>query len=102
MLTNEQLLACVEKHRKLILEAEKWLWAHPETGYREYQTHAWLAARFQELGYELREAGDIPGFMADIDTGRPGPKVLFFGEMDSLICNASAVPSACAPCQPRS
>lgn len=87
MLTNEQLLACVEKHRKLILEAEKWLWAHPETGYREHQTHAWLAARFQELGYELREAGDIPGFMADIDTGRPGPKVLFFGEMDSLICN---------------
>lgn len=30
-------------------------------------------------------AGDIPGFYTDIDTGRPGPKVLILGEMDALI-----------------
>lgn len=82
-----RLLAAVNRHRDLILEAERWIWAHPETGYREWQTHAWLAARFEALGYELRCAGNIPGFVTDIDTGRPGPKVLVFGELDSLICS---------------
>ncbi|MBQ7624677.1 MAG: M20/M25/M40 family metallo-hydrolase, partial [Clostridia bacterium] len=27
----------------------------------------------------------IPGFYADIDTGRPGPKILVFGELDGLL-----------------
>ena len=31
------------------------------------------------------EAGNIPGFYTDIDTGKPGPKLLIMGELDSLI-----------------
>lgn len=85
MMNHEQILAAVDRHREKILAAERWLWAHPETGYREWQTHAWLAEQFEALGYTLRPAGNIPGFVADIDTGRPGPCVAVFGEMDSLI-----------------
>lgn len=76
----------VDKHRQLILDALDYIWKHPETGYREWKTHAYLEEAFAKLGYELTLAGDIPGFYAEADTGRPGPTVAVFGELDSLIC----------------
>lgn len=76
----------VDKHRTLIEDAFRYIWTHPETGYREWQTHAYLAEQFRKLGYELTEAGDIPGFYTDLDTGRPGPTLLIMGELDALIC----------------
>ncbi len=76
----------VEKHRGLILEAERYIWHHPETGYKEVKTSAYLAGQFEKLGYELTYAGNIPGFITKIDTGRPGPEVLILGELDSVIC----------------
>ena len=76
----------VDKHKVLIEDAFRFIWTHPETGYREWETHAYLAEHFRKLGYELTEAGDIPGFYADLDTGRPGPTLLVMGELDALIC----------------
>ncbi len=76
----------VEKYRTQILEALDYIWKNPETGYREWKTHAYLEEAFAQLGYELTLAGDIPGFTAELDTGKSGPTVAVFGEMDSLIC----------------
>ena len=76
----------VEKHKKLILDAHDYIWANAETGYREWKTHAYMEESFAKLGYELTLAGDIPGFTAEIDTGKEGPTIAVFGEMDSLIC----------------
>lgn len=81
-----KLLEAVEKHRALILDAERYIWAHPETGYREKMTSAYLEEKFSALGYTLTRAEDIPGFYTVIDTGREGPEVMILGEMDSLIC----------------
>ena len=78
------LTEMVDRHATTVLEAERWLWAHPQTGYTEWQAHAYLTNRFASLGYELTCAGDIPGFYADLDTGRPGPKVCVLGELDAL------------------
>lgn len=75
-----------QKHAQLMLDAERWIWKHPETGYKEWKTHEYLETEFAKLGYELTLAGDIPGFTAEIDTGRPGPKLAVFGELDSVIC----------------
>lgn len=75
----------VKKHRQTILAAERQLWRHPETGFREWETEAYLADIFEKAGYELHKAGNIPGFYADLDTGRPGPKILIMGEMDALL-----------------
>lgn len=80
------LLSCVEKHRQLIYDAEKTIFHTPEPGFQEWKTCAYLAEKFRELGYVLTEAGNIPGFYTDIDTGRPGPRVLVMGEMDALGC----------------
>lgn len=81
----KEIAAAVDKHRELILEAERYLWKHPETGYREVKSEAYLVEKFEELGYELVKAEDIPGFYTVIDTGRSGPEVLILGELDSLI-----------------
>ena len=75
----------VEKHRAKILEVERYIWAHPESGFKEWNTTKYLGKIFEDAGYTLTYAGDIPGFYTDIDTGRPGPKVLILGEMDALV-----------------
>jgi len=75
----------VEKHRALMLEAERYIWQHPESGFKEWGTTAYLKEKYEALGYTLHMAGDVPGFYTDLDTGRPGPRVLVLGEMDSLI-----------------
>lgn len=81
----KKLFEQVEQNRQLILDAERYIWKNPEPGYREWKTHAYLKKLYEDLGYTLHEAGNIPGFYTDIDTGRPGPTIAIFGELDSLI-----------------
>lgn len=78
--------AAVEKHRQMILDAERYIWKHPETGYKEFETGKYMEQAFESLGYEIVRAGNIPGFYTVIDTGKPGPEVLILGELDSIIC----------------
>ncbi|MBQ8813929.1 MAG: amidohydrolase [Lachnospiraceae bacterium] len=80
------LAKAVEKYRDLILQAERFIWKHPETGYKETITSAYLAEQFTGLGYELTYADGITGFYTVIDTGRPGPEILVLGELDAVIC----------------
>ena len=85
MTEKQQLLVnAVDAAKNEILAAERWLWEHPQTGYTEWQAHDYLKEKFEALGYTLTSAGDIPGFITDVDTGRPGPKVVIFGELDAL------------------
>lgn len=82
----KNLLNAVEKYRDLILETEKYIWEHPETGYREYKTSKFMEEKFIELGYDITRAENITGFYTTIDTGREGPTLLILGELDSIIC----------------
>lgn len=93
----EQLCSAVDANRSLIFDAHDYIWAHAESGYKEWETSAYLEKGFEALGYELHRAGDIPGFYADWDTGRPGPAILVIGEMDSLIIpqHPAARPNGC-------
>ena len=38
--------AAVEKYTQLILDAERYIWKHPETGYKEFATSAYMAETF--------------------------------------------------------
>ena len=82
--TIQILTQAVDGYKDTILAAERHIWANPETGYKEWKTHAYLKEQFGNLGYTVTEAGNIPGFWVDVDTGRPGPRVAVFGEMDAL------------------
>lgn len=94
----QQLMEMTAKHEALIYEVADHIWKHPETGYREWKTTAYMEEQFEKLGYTLVKAGNIPGFYADLDTGRPGPKVAILGELDSLIVknHPEADPETCA------
>lgn len=81
----DKYIAMVDKHRKLILDALDYIWTNPEIGFKEWKTHKYLKDAFEALGYTLTEAGNIPGFVTTLDTGKPGPTVLVFGEMDGLL-----------------
>jgi len=76
----------VEKNKEIIYKAQDYIWANPETGYREVKTSHYMQQEFEKLGYDLVLAENIPGFYTVIDTGRPGPDVLILGELDALIC----------------
>lgn len=80
----EKLLQNVEKNKSLVLDAVDYLWKNPETGYKEWKSHKYLKEAFEKLGYEIHEAGNIPGFYTDLDTGRPGPTMLIMAELDAL------------------
>lgn len=80
------LMEAVERHTREILDALDYIWRHPQTGFNEWLADAYLAQRFEAAGYALTRAGNIPGFTAELDTGRPGPCVLVMGELDSLVC----------------
>lgn len=82
----KDLITAVEKHQKLILDAERYIWKHPETGYKEHKTSVYMADVFTELGYDLVMADGITGFYTIVDTGKPGPEILILAELDSVIC----------------
>ncbi|MBO4930646.1 MAG: M20/M25/M40 family metallo-hydrolase, partial [Clostridia bacterium] len=82
----QNIINAVEKYRTMILEAERFIWNHPETGFRETVTSGYMEEQFRALGYDLVMADGITGFYTVIDTGRPGPELLILGELDSIIC----------------
>lgn len=78
----------VLRHREKILVAERYIWEHPETGYLEFETDAYMKKAFRDMGYEIVAPNDITGFYTVLDIGREGPTVLVLAELDSLICAA--------------
>ena len=82
----DKISVAVEKYRDLIFRAERFLWAHPETGYKEFKSNEYMIEQFRSLGYDLTLAEGITGFYTVIDTGREGPEVMILGELDSIIC----------------
>jgi len=82
----QKIKTAVEKHTQRILDAERFIWKHPETGYKEFETSAFMEKSFRELGYDLVMADGITGFYTVLDTGREGPEVLVLAELDSIIC----------------
>lgn len=82
------IINAVESVHETILSAERHIWKNPETGFREWKTSKYLSDILESWGYSLNFAGNIPGFYTDIETGRPGPKVMVLCELDSLICSS--------------
>lgn len=60
--------------------------AHPEYNYKEFESSAALCALLEELGFRVeRGIADLPtAFRAVYDSGKPGPRLGFFGEYDAV------------------
>ncbi len=74
------------KQSSLMNDALDYIWKNPELGYKEWKTSAYLEDKFKGLGYVLTKAENIPGFIAEYDTGVEGPTIAIIGELDALRC----------------
>ena len=81
-----RMLEAAEQQRKRMSDCCDYIWRNPEIGYKEWKTTHYLEDAFRALGYKIDAPGDIPGFTAQYDTGRPGPCVAIMGELDALLC----------------
>ncbi len=81
----EKVRESVLKYHDEMLEAERYIWKNPQTGFKEWKASNYLKDIFQKMGFTLTEAGNIPGFYFDIDTGREGPTVCIMGELDAIL-----------------
>jgi amidohydrolase len=66
-----------------LAELYRHLHAHPELGYKEFQTAALAAKRVREVGYEVTEGIGGTGVVALLRNGS-GPTVLLRADMDAL------------------
>ena len=80
----QEIFDRIDDGKEIILNAERSVWKTPELGFREWKTHAFLKGEYEKLGYKVNEFKDIPGFYVDIETGRKGPKIAVFGELDAI------------------
>ena len=81
----KDFLKIVDDYKELILDAERYLWKNPESGYKEFKTNMYMVEAFQKLGYEVDRPNEITGFCATVDTGKTGSTVMVIAELDSLI-----------------
>lgn len=83
-MTNGEIFEKIDARRAEMEDVLSYMAHHAATGYREWAASDYLAALYEKLGYTLTRAGNVPGFYTDVDTGRPGPKILLFSELDGL------------------
>ncbi len=60
------------------------LHAHPELGFQEYETSAFVAARLRDLGLEVRTGIAGTGVVALLHGAAPGKTILLRADMDAL------------------
>lgn len=83
-MTKEQIFDIIESHKEKMEATLSFMEDHAATGYKEWEAHEYLVREYEALGYTLKKAENIPGFFTDIETGKEGPKLLIFCELDGL------------------
>lgn len=74
----------IEAKRDEILAIADYLLHNPELGYTEFKTSAFVRNELEKLGLTIKTDLAITGLRADIDSGKPGPKIAIMGELDAL------------------
>jgi len=74
----------IDRRRNSIIALAEDLLRHPELGYREHRTAGVVKRELERLGLAPRTGIAVTGVRADIDGGRPGPRVAIMGELDAL------------------
>jgi len=74
----------VDATRDQAIEVRRQLHRRPELSYHERNTAAFVAGSCQEMGYSVRVGVADTGVVADLDSGRPGPRVMVRADIDAL------------------
>jgi amidohydrolase len=74
----------IDRHGNEIIELGEQILHHPETGFNENRTAALVADRMRVLGLEPDTGLALTGVKGRIRGDKPGPRLAFIGELDSL------------------
>jgi amidohydrolase len=90
---------------QLLSEVRRHIHRHPETGFREHRTSAYLQELLASRGLTIVEPLAGTGFIVEIDGGQPGPTIGYRAELDALptadaktVSYASSDPAAAHLC----
>ena len=86
-MTNDidpELLDSAQLLQQDTVELRRMIHAEPELGLDLPKTQAKIVDALTGLGLDITLGESTTSVVADLDTGRPGPKVLLRGDMDAL------------------
>ena len=81
-------IEAVDSLRDEIIAVGDEIYAHPETGYREFYATKLLADKLEKLGFEVKREIAYTGCKAMMPQKKDGPTIAVLGELDSLICSS--------------
>ncbi len=72
------------QNREKVVQWRRHFHQNPELSFEEFDTSDYIAARLQEMGYEVKRNIGGTGVIAELDTGRAGRHIAFRADMDAL------------------
>ena len=81
---KKTIIGQIDSRRAEILQLADTLLHNPETGYKDFKTAELVKNELVKLGLKPQTGLAVTGIRADIDSGRPGPKIAIMGELDAL------------------
>jgi amidohydrolase len=90
MKLKESVCQAIEQEKEKIIGWSKAIAAKPELGYKETQTAELIRSAFDSLGLPTRAGIAATGVEGLLEGGRPGPGLLFMGEMDAVVNRESS------------
>ncbi len=81
---KQAVCEAIDRHGNEIIELGETILHHPETGFNEAKTAAIVAERMAAIGLAPQTGLALTGVKGRIRGKRPGPRLAFIGELDSL------------------
>lgn len=91
---KQKILDAVDNLAATIIDTGRYLYDHPELGYKEEKGTAHVAGLLGNAGYDVRSGIARTGLMARDASRNSGPTLAVMGELDAIICkeHPDAVP----------
>jgi metal-dependent amidase/aminoacylase/carboxypeptidase family protein len=80
-----RIYEAIDRRRDQITAIGDHIMAHPELGFKEFETAKLVARTMEEFGVACQTELAITGVKGILKGGRPGPTVALIGELDSLL-----------------
>ena len=82
---KETVLAVIERNRDLLIEIGRNLYRMPETGFKEYETSAYIKQILEDCGLQVEDKIALTGLKARASGRKHEVNLALMGELDALI-----------------
>ncbi len=82
---KSEVCALIDQHRAEIIDLGEKVWAHPKSGFNEYETAHRMAGLFNRMGLPCQAGLALTGVRTELRGSQPGPTMALLGEMDGTL-----------------